>query len=268
LLATALLLLIAGTVRHIACLPLWPGRAGIPIAIITRTIITRPVAVIVVSVVIYFDYIAVSSIITACYIGQPVCIGAVIISTPATYTVIRVSITVSTGIYNPSRARIIYPPNLRTINIKGIIVYIDPARAANVINVIYLYPAAGDPLYITYTRTCNIAAVIAGVKVIQHHCPTKKRSYTRSGYIIVINYRAVYVELWRKGPVIVRDIIIAIRCIYINIRAQWRPAVIFIIAAPVNPGWSPFIIGYPFPAIIIIKAPAAVMERCPTPVII
>jgi hypothetical protein len=81
--------------------------------------------------------------------------------------------------------------------------------------------------------------------------------------------RTVNIYLRNEGPVVVRYIIIVIKShIQAHVRAKRCPAVIIITAAPVNPGWSPFVIGYPFPAIIIIKPPAAIMKRSPAPFIV
>ena len=186
-----------------------------------------------------------------------------------TYPPSGVGITVSIAINHTTGAGVINPAHRRTVNINGSVIYIVAARAANIADVINLHPVTRYTLNINPARTTHIPAVIAVVKVVYKNCTAKKARKPCPWHIIIVYNRAVNVHLRSKSPVIVRWLVgVIIGVTQASIGAKRSPAVVIIATAPVNPGGSPFVIGYPLPAVIIIKFPTTVMERCPTPFIV
>lgn len=80
--------------------------------------------------------------------------------------------------------------------------------------------------------------------------------------VIPVHVRVIHVSGRQECPVQTWNI-----DVYADIYAGTHrcPSVIAAATSPDNPGWCPFITGNPYPSIIIVVIPSAVMERCPSP---
>lgn len=143
-----------------------------------------------------------------------------------------------------------------------------PAIGA-VVNVIYPYRFARVTANLFGPWAAYVGNIIIYVSVIDDRSLVYHINDTRARYIITVNVWAAYICLRHANPVIVGHVIIvAKRYADTDTRPKRSPGIVAAAAAPVNPGGPPFVTGYPFPAVIIVKTPAAIMEGCPSPRII
>jgi len=127
----------------------------------------------------------------------------------------------------------------------------------------------GIPLDIGGAWAGHIPVAAVNIGIIDNGSAVNNGHQAGTWYIIVANVRAVDIGVRRKVPKISHYIVSpAERHINADTGAHRRPAIIPTAVAPANPSRSPFGIGDPFPAIIIIITPAAVVERRPAPVVV
>lgn len=189
------------------------------------------------------------------------------------YTGVRVLSPVSPGINNSCRARpvgiIAGTCHSWAVHINGIVLYHTSTGPAIVIYPVNLHMVMGITLNIGLARASNKTPVIVNIHIINNGSIAYYSTHSRPGNIVTINIRAIYIGARGAHPIIKGyTVIITERHIDAYPRAQRCPGIIIATGAPVNPCGSPFATRYPFPAVIIIIAPAAVMERCPAPFII
>jgi len=119
--------------------------------------------------------------------------------------------------------------------------------------------------YFLWPRT-HIHPVIIDIRVTDHRSVINDIDYPRASYIIIINPLAGNIGRRRANPVAAWDR--AYRKAQTNSRPQRCPTIIFAAVAPAYPCRSPLVSGYPFPSVVIIITPSAVVEGCPSPGII
>ena len=119
------------------------------------------------------------------------------------YALVGVSIPVFGCIYNPCRPCILRFPDLRAINIYGIIynsaATVGPVIVANSINryivIVRNIPDFGNP------RTGYIGAVIINISIVNNCCSVYNINYPGMRYIVIINIRTVNISLRCAYPI-------------------------------------------------------------------
>ena len=178
-------------------------------------------------------------------------------------------LTVSGAINNPGRVCFRCFPNCRPEHSYSIITHAASSRPIGVVNTVNLRPLVRYSLYICRTRTCYISTVITYISVINNGSIMDNVYYTCIWRIIIIDVGPIDISLRCANPIPVGYIVSAAkRKAYANAGHQRSPTIIAAALAPAHPCWCPFIAGDPFPAVIIIIMPAAIMESCPSPGVI
>lgn len=163
-------------------------------------------------------------------------------------------------------------PDLWTEDIDGIARYTGAAGTAYIIDIVYRDRTAKGSFYIGTTRSGKIAA--PSPALVRSTALTNDVGATEVIIVItrrtgvVVNIRAVQVLLRCKYPP--AAITIVVIAVVIDVPGtHWCPAVVSVIGrTPIYPSRRPFIAGDPYPAIIAVIRPAAIVEGCPSPAII
>ena len=178
---------------------------------------------------------------------------------------------VGRSINHACRMRIWRLLNCRPVNINRVmnVVHRNISGPVNIGNIIYPHILMCCLPYFLRAWSGYIGLIVVNVRII-NNCSIVYNSHRpgRLG-IIAINVRAVDVRLRRANPIVIRHMVPAAnRYADADPGEQWRPAVISAAMPPAYPSRSPFVPGYPFPAVIIVIAPPAIVKSGPSPGII
>jgi hypothetical protein len=124
-------------------------------------------------------------------------------------TLVRVLLPVRIGINYTGRPCARSSSNRRPVYIYSIVMNINGARPAGVINSIDLRTLTRIPLDILNPRASNISAVVPGICIIYNSSIVYNIYYPGMWHIIIINIGPVYISLRRAYPIIIRHIISA-----------------------------------------------------------
>jgi len=130
----------------------------------------------------------VSVVVIACSFSQTRSVKTVGSSTVTIADVkIRVSITICPGIYHTAWVYIIAAPYHWPVNVKRVVAQIWPPWAADIVDIIHLYPVTGNTFNVVNTWACNIPAVVIGVVVAYHITAAIKVNYSITRQIVIKN---------------------------------------------------------------------------------
>jgi hypothetical protein len=198
---------------------------------------------------------------------QPLCIGMVIChATASAYACIGVCLPVSLCINYPRRVRVWRCLYRRPVNIYSIVGHTWRVRPAGVVNFVYCHTLMGNLLNICRAWPGYIRMVIVHIGIINDSGIVYNVNYPCMRHVIVIYPWAVDITVRRANPIIIGHIIAPANYNgYGYTGIHWCPAVIATGVSPAYPSRCPFMPRDPFPSIIIIIMPPAVMESSPSP---
>jgi len=181
----------------------------------------------------------------------------------------RIGVAISLAVNYPCWTRVGCFLYGRTENIYSITSHLRGTRPWRIVYMVNIYRLMGVPLDIVGTWAGHIPVATVNIGIIDNGSAVNNGYQTGTWHVIVAYVGAVDIRIWRKVPKISYDVVPpAKRHINADTGTHWRPAIVPAAVAPAYPSRSPFSIRDPFPAIIIIITPAAVVERRPAPVVV